>query len=69
MPKKTPVWQLVGTQSFPTKGEAEAFAIAQRKKKSQAGYKTRYEIDMDPQSGQFRVREFYYITDNKGNLL
>jgi hypothetical protein len=67
--KKTPVWALVGTQSFPTKGEAEAYAVRQRKSKAQAGYTTRYEIDMNPQTGAFVVREFYYIKDSKGRLL
>jgi hypothetical protein len=69
MVKKTPVWQLVGTRMFETKGAAEKFAIEERKRKSEAGSKTRYEIDMDPSSGQFRVREYYYATDSKGRLV
>jgi hypothetical protein len=69
MVKKTPVWQLVGTRMFETKGEAEKFAIAERKRKGDSGQKTRYEIDMDPGSGQFRVREYYYATDSKGRLV
>ena len=69
MVKKTPVSELVGVTTFETKGEANAFAIKQRSRKSKTGYKTRYEIDMDPQTGKFRVREFVYATDNKGRLL
>jgi hypothetical protein len=69
MVKKTPVWQLVGTRMFETKGAAEKFAIEERKRKAEAGSKTRYEIDMDPGSGQFRVREYYYATDSKGRLV
>lgn len=69
MVKKTPAGELVGSRVFETKGEANAYAIDQRRKKSQQGYKTRYEIDMDPQTGKFRVREFVYNTDNKGRLV
>lgn len=69
MVKKTPGYVYVGKDTFPTKGEAEKFAVKQRKKKAEEGYKTRYEIDMDPQSGQFRVREFVYMQDTKGNLI
>ena len=68
MVKKTPAWAYVGSQVFDTKGAAEKFAVAERKKKLTAGYKTRYEIDMDPQTGKFRVREFVYNTDTEGNL-
>lgn len=68
MVKKTPQAVLVGSRVFDTKGEAEKYAVAERAKKSKSGYKTRYEIDLDPQSGKFRVREFVYNTDNKGNL-
>ena len=68
MVKKTPAWQYVGQQTFDTKGAAEKFAISERKKKSASGYKTRYEIDMDAQTGKFRVREFVYNTDAEGNL-
>jgi hypothetical protein len=69
MVKKAPVMQLVGTTFYPTKAEAEQFAIEQRKKRNEAGMKARYEIDMDPQTGQFRVREFFYQTDKKGKLV
>lgn len=69
MVKKSPAAELVGTRMFETKGEANAYAIDQRRKKAQAGYKTRYEVDMDPQTGRFRVREFIYNTDAKGNLI
>lgn len=69
MVKKTPQAELVGTRMFDTKGEASAYAIDQRRKKAQAGYRTRYEIDMEPQTGKFRVREFIYNTDSKGNLI
>ena len=69
MVKKTPSWVYVGSQTFETKGAANAFAIQQRKDKKRSGYNTRYEVDLDPQSGQFRVREFIYITDEKGRLL
>lgn len=68
MVKKTPVGVKVGEQWFDTKGAAERFAISERKRKSDSGYKTRYEIDMDPASGRFRVREFVYQTDSKGRL-
>lgn len=54
---------------FETKGEAEKFAVAERKRKGDSGQKTRYEIDMDPGSGQFRVREYYYAADSKGRLV
>ena len=69
MVKKTPQAELVGSRIFETKGEANAYAIEQRRKKAQSGYKTRYEVDMDPQTGKFRVREFIYNTDSKGNLI
>lgn len=69
MVKKTPGYVLVGSQSFSTKKEAEEFAIEQRRTKGQQGYKTRYELDMDPTSGQFRVRVFVYVTDSKGKLI
>ena len=69
MVKKTPGYVYVGKQTFETKGAAEKFAVTQRKKKAEEGYKTRYEIDMDPQSGQFRVREFVYQQDTKWNLI
>lgn len=68
MVKKTPAWSYVGSQVFDTKGAAEKYAVAERKKKATSGYKTRYEIDMDPQTGKFRVREFVYATDTEGNL-
>lgn len=68
MVKKTPAWVYVGSQIFDTKGAAEKYAVAERKKKTEVGYKTRYEIDMDPQTGKFRVREFVYATDAEGNL-
>lgn len=69
MVKKTPAGELVGSRVFETKGEAQKYAIEQRAKKRQSGYTTRYELDMDPQTGKFRVREFVYNTDNKGNLV
>lgn len=69
MVKKTPAGELVGSRVFDTKAEANAYAINQRRKKAEAGYKTRYEVDMDPQTGKFRVREFVYNTDSKGNLI
>lgn len=69
MVKKTPIYEYVGSRTFETKGEANEYAVTQRRKKGQSGYKTRYEIDMDPQTGKFRVREFIYNTDNKGNLI
>lgn len=68
MVKKPPAMQLVGQTTFATKGEAEKFAITQRKKKAEQGYKTRYEVDMT-MDGQFRVREFIYMTDTKGRLV
>lgn len=69
MVKKTPGWEFVGSQTFDTKGAANKFAIEQRARKKQAGYNTRYEVDMDPTTGKFRVREFVYVTDEKGRLL
>ena len=69
MPKKPPAGELVGSRIFETKGEAQKYAVAQRAKKKQSGYTTRYEVDMDPQTGKFRVREFVYNTDSKGNLI
>jgi hypothetical protein len=69
MPKKTPVMQLLGTDTFPTKGAADAFAIKQRADRNKVGMKTRYEIDMNPQTGEFRVREYLYATDTKGRLI
>jgi hypothetical protein len=67
--KATPGWVLTGTQSFNTKGEAERFAIDQRKQKTAQGYKVRYQLDYNPYQGMFYVKEFYYLTDNKGNLV
>lgn len=61
--------QLLGTDTFPTKGAAEQFAIKQRQARAKVGMKTRYEIDMNPQTGDFRVREYLYASDNKGRLL
>lgn len=69
MVKTPPIGEYVGSQTFDTKGEANDFAVKQRKKKAQQGYKTRYEVDMDPQTGKFRVREFVYNTDSKGRLV
>lgn len=69
MVKKAPVAELVGVTTFETKGEANEFAVKQRARKNKSGYKTRYEIDMDPQTGKFRVREFIYATDEKGRLI
>lgn len=69
MPKKPPIGEYVGSRIFETKGEAQQFAVDQRRKKKQSGYVTRYELDMDPQTGKFRVREFVYNTDNKGRLV
>ena len=69
MVKKTPAWEHVGTTVFETKGEASAFAVKQRARKKQSGYNTRFEIDLDPQTGKFRVREFIYATDEKGRLI
>lgn len=69
MVKRTPAGELVGSRVFETKGEAQDYAVKQRAKKKQSGYTTRYEIDMDPQTGRFRVREFVYNTDSKGNLI
>lgn len=54
---------------FRTKGEAEKFAIEQRAKKKQAGYNTRYEIDRIPDGSGFVVREFVYLTNEKGELI
>lgn len=68
MPKKTPAGVKVGEQWFDTKGAAERYAVAERARKKSAGYNTRYEIDMDPGTGRFRVREFVYETDAKGRL-
>lgn len=68
MVKKVPVASLVGSRVFDTKGAAEKYAVAERARKAQSGYRTRYEIDLDPQTGKFRVREFIYNTDSKGNL-
>lgn len=69
MPKKTPVMELLGSTMFATKGLAEKFAISQRAKRAGSGMKTRYEIDMNPQTGEFRVREYVYQTDSKGRLV
>ncbi len=69
MVKTPPIGEFVGSRVFETKGEANEYAIKQRKQKAQAGYKTRYEVDMDPQTGKFRVREFIYNTDSKGRLV
>lgn len=69
MVKKTPAWQYVSSATFESKGAAEKFAVSQRKRKAELGQKTRYEIDMDPQTGKFRVREFIYLADEKGRLL
>ncbi len=69
MPKKSPVQQYVGSQTFPTKGAAEKFAKEQRAKKAKEGLNTRYEIDLVPNSGEFRVRVFMYAEDAKGNLI
>jgi len=66
--KKTPAWEYVSSTTFDTKGAAEKFAVAQRKKKAELGQKTRYEVDMDPQTGKFKVREFMYLSDEKGRL-
>jgi len=67
--KTPPIGEFVGSRVFETKGEANAYAISQRRKKKQSGYNTRYEVDMDPQTGKFRVREFVYNTDSKGKLV
>lgn len=69
MVKKIPGWTQVGIRTFDTKGEAEKFAISNRKEKAKQGMKTRYEINLDPSSGKFRVRIFFYLTDAKGNLI
>ena len=70
MPKKTPVqWRFVGSQEFSTKGEAERFKVEEGVRKKRAGYKTRYEVDLIPETGKFRVREFIYMSDEKGNLI
>ena len=69
MVKTPPIGELVGSRTFETKGEANAYAVSQRRKKAEQGYKTRYEVDMDPQTGKFRVREFVYNTDSKGRLV
>lgn len=67
MVKVKPVWQLVGKRSFATKGEAEKYAVSERRRKSQMGYKTRYEIDQQMEGG-FRVREFVYAVDEEGKV-
>ena len=69
MVKKTPQATLVGTRMFDTKGAAEKYAVEQREKKAQSGYKTRYEVDLMPDSGKFRVREFVYNSNDKGELV
>jgi len=67
--KKVPAWSYVGAQIFETKAEAKQFTVTEHAKKKSLGYKTRYEVDMDPQTGKFKVREFVYMTNNKGELV
>ena len=54
---------------FPTKGAAKKFAIEQRKKAKQAGEVQRYEIQVDETTGEFKVRQRIWATDNKGRLV
>lgn len=69
MVKKVPSWVYLNTRIFDTKGEAERFSVSFRAQKSKEGVKVRYETNMDPTSGKFRVKIFYYATDSKGGLI
>jgi hypothetical protein len=65
---KPPIGQKVSEIFFQTKQEAKQYGIDERRRKAGMGLKTRYEIDMDAQTGQFKVREFIYDTDKRGRL-
>lgn len=70
MPKKLPGFTKTDTSKFyTTKGAANKAAIQMKKDKAKQGYNFRYDVQFNEQTGQYTVKEMYYMKDKKGRLI
>lgn len=68
MAKKQAIYSKTNEKRFPTKGAAQKFAKAQRKKSKDAGEVQRYEVQLDEATGEFKVRQRFWSKNKKGRL-
>jgi hypothetical protein len=69
MVKKSPGMVLKPNKGYSTKTEAKAAAVKLSKEKKKQGYKYRHDTYYDEGTNTWKIKEMYYNTDKKGNLL